>query len=459
MDTERYLVLARRWWWFLILAMVVAGGAYIVASRSIGTPPQSTYRASATIFVVYEPDAPRLSAASYPQLIEGRTVMERAIADLGLSDTVETLQARVRAQANANTQLMQVTAVGESAQDAELRADGVTGAFVGIHKERMLPGSVSIYEPARAVQNAAAGGPTLIETLLVALFALTLAGGALLFIDYLSNAVKSSKDAEDATGLAALVTIPTWSPRGGAGRRLAANSERTANAAERYRMLRTSIALKTTEEPASTLLVAAGLPGEGTSTTAANLAVALAQTGTNVALVDTNLRSPSMHKLFDLPNEQGLTQALEEGPATLDAFLQRTQFDSLAVVTSGPRVANPSELLASERFDRLLAALRERFETVVLDSPPALSLTDATVLAAKADASILVVRAEHTGRAQAEAAADSLRRATPRVLGVVFNREYPALRFGLPRLRLGGTKAAQPDGTEADLRPARRTAG
>ena len=459
MDTERYLVLARRWWWFLLLCMIVASGAYVGASHSISTPPQSTYRASATIFVVYEPDAPRLNIDSYVQLIQGRAVMERAIADLGLSDTVEDLQARVRAE--ASSQLIRVTAIGGSAKEAELLSDGVTGAFVSLHAERNLPDPVSIYEPARAVVRdpVRSGGPTLIQTLLVALFALTLAGGALLFFDYLSNAVKSPKDAEDATGLPTLVTIPTWSPRGGVGPPLAASSERTANAAERYRMLRTGIALKAAEEPISTLLVTAGLPGEGTSTTAANLAVALAQTGANVALVDTNLRSPSLHKLFDLPNERGLTQALEEGPATLDAFLQRTQFDSLAVVTSGPSVANPSELLASEQFDRLLAALKGPFEKVVLDSPPALSLTDATVLAAKADATILVVRAEHTGRAQAEAAADSLRSATPRVLGVILNREYPALRFGRPRLRLGGTKAAQPDGTEADLQPARRTAG
>ena len=128
-------------------------------------------------------------------------------------------------------------------------------------------------------------------------------------------------------------------------------------------------------------------------------------------------------------------------------------------MTAGAVPDHPSELLASDRFGRLLIELKERFETVVLDSPPVLSVTDATVLAAKADASVIVVRAESTRRLQVEATAETLRRTGSRLLGVVLNREVSSARFDLPRIRIGRGKLSRGEPAEADLRPAERAAG
>jgi capsular exopolysaccharide synthesis family protein len=169
------------------------------------------------------------------------------------------------------------------------------------------------------------------------------------------------------------------------------------------------------------LLVTSPNAGDGKSTTAANLAVTMASAGKRVVLVDGDLRKPSLHQIFNLENKVGLTSALLAGNGARSC-IQSSGFDSLSVLTSGPLPPNPSELLSSSRMRDLMEAMRREVDAVIMDSPPALVVTDATLLAALADGTVLVAEAGRTRSAALRQAVDGLSRATDRLLGVVLNK-------------------------------------
>jgi capsular exopolysaccharide synthesis family protein len=161
---------------------------------------------------------------------------------------------------------------------------------------------------------------------------------------------------------------------------------------------------------------------EGKSVTAANLAAVMAQSGQRVVLVDADLRRPTQHRIFELNNHQGLTTALVESEAALSDLLQTTRVENLSVVTSGPLPPNPSELLGSRRMEAVIEALQQRAEVVIFDSPPVMAVTDATVLAARVDGTLLVINSGKTRRALAQRSVETLAAVGARVLGVALNR-------------------------------------
>jgi len=190
--------------------------------------------------------------------------------------------------------------------------------------------------------------------------------------------------------------------------------------AEAYRTLRTNIQFSSLDTELRTLLVTSAGPSEGKSTTLANLAVVMAESGSRVLAVDCDLRRSSLHLLFGLDNTRGLTNViLEEGTGPLP--LQDTTVPNLQVLTSGPLPPNPSELLASRRMARVLELLREAAEMVLLDAPPVVAVTDAAILASRVDGVLLVIEAGTTRRDLARRARAQLEKVNARVLGVVLN--------------------------------------
>jgi len=163
-------------------------------------------------------------------------------------------------------------------------------------------------------------------------------------------------------------------------------------------------------------------PGEGKTTTAANLAAALAQAGNRVILVDADLRRPRLHTLFGVSNNLGLTTALLPDGDPLAAHLQTTTVPGLRLLTSGPQPPNPAELVGSERMTALLAEMNTLADWVVLDTPPVLAVADAALLAHASDATLLVVDAQSTRRRSAQRAVALLTAAGAHVVGAVLNR-------------------------------------
>ncbi|MFB0536208.1 MAG: polysaccharide biosynthesis tyrosine autokinase, partial [Anaerolineae bacterium] len=197
----------------------------------------------------------------------------------------------------------------------------------------------------------------LMNTLLAAALGCMLAVGGAFLIDYLDDTIKSPDDVVQALGLSPLGAISRIDGKGYEDRLIAAIQPRS-HVSEAYRILRTNIQFSAVDRPLETLLVSSPNPIEGKSITVANLGVVVAQAGLSAILVDSDLRRPVLHKIFDLPNKEGLTTVLLEGEPNLDGRLQATQVENLRVLTSGPLPPNPSELLGSQKMKSLIESLK-----------------------------------------------------------------------------------------------------
>ena len=185
---------------------------------------------------------------------------------------------------------------------------------------------------------------------------------------------------------------------------------------EAYRTLRTNLSFYSLDNPIRTLVVTSPAVGEGKSTTIANLAVTLAQSGRRTILVDCDLRRPSLHELFDLGSTPGLTNLVldevDQPP------LQETAVDNLWLLASGPQPPNPADMLGTRKVDQVIEALTEMADIVLFDAPPVIAVTDAAVLGAKVDGVLLVISAGKTRREHAERAKELLEKARVRIVGV-----------------------------------------
>ena len=201
---------------------------------------------------------------------------------------------------------------------------------------------------------------------------------------------------------------------------LVAHVDPKSPAAEAYRTLRTSIQFAGLDHKCRTVVVTSASPGEGKSTTVANFAVVTAQAGTRVCVVDSDLRRPTLHRIFGLGNSRGLTTALLEG-LPFSEIAQATAVPNLFVLTSGALPPNPAELVGSQRMREYLDAATSDFDLVLLDSPPIVSVSDALALAAIADGVILVVRAGKVPHEVVQRAVGHIDAVKGRVLGVLMN--------------------------------------
>lgn len=285
---------------------------------------------------------------------------------------------------------------------------------------------VQVYTLEPAVVPDAPDGPRAARTVLLGLVLGVIgAVGMALFVEYLDNTVRSAEDLELKTGVPVLGIIPPVRSRD-SSIDLAMIREPRQPAAESYRALRTSIILSSEEGPPKSVLVTSTAPEEGKTATAVNLAVGLAQSGYQVLLVDADMRKPRISTIFELPNEQGLSTALQGGalPAPVDVGVQ-----NLKVLTSGPAPENPSELLGSKRMDSLLHELLGAYDMVVVDSPPFLTVADGLVLARKTEAMLVIARSERSTYDGIKRGLKALRDINVRPLGLVLN-EYDEKRSG-----------------------------
>lgn len=261
----------------------------------------------------------------------------------------------------------------------------------------------------------------LFNALLAGVVGAMLALGAAFLIEYLDDTIKSPDDIRESTNLvtlAAVISLDGDSPQ----KRLVAQTAPRSPAAEAYRVLRTNLQFSSLDKPLRTLMVTSPGPGEGKSTTVANLALVIAQAGSRVLLVDADLRRPNIHKLFQLPNSTGLTTALLQiGDHVVD-FIQDTGQGHLHVLTTGPIPPNPAELVGSARMHELIELLQDRYDFVLIDSPPVLAVADAAILSNQVDGTLLVASAGETRFDMLARALERLESVGTRPLGIVLNK-------------------------------------
>jgi non-specific protein-tyrosine kinase len=186
-------------------------------------------------------------------------------------------------------------------------------------------------------------------------------------------------------------------------------------ASEAYRTLRTNLSFYSLDTPVRTLVVTSPAAGEGKSTTLANLAVTMAQSGRKTILVDCDLRRPNLHELLSLPMSPGLTDVLLAEGDRLP--LQRTEVDNLMLLSSGSKPPNPTDLLGSGRMDQIIAQLASEADFVLFDAPPVMVAADAAILGAKTDGVLLVIQAGKTRRDHSERARELLQKAKVHIVG------------------------------------------
>jgi non-specific protein-tyrosine kinase len=188
---------------------------------------------------------------------------------------------------------------------------------------------------------------------------------------------------------------------------------------EAYRTLRTNLDFSGLDHALKTLAITSAGVHEGKSTTLANLAVVSAQAGRNVILVDADLRRPALHRIFGLDNTVGLTTMMMDGGLLSAPPVCKTAIDGLSILPSGPLPPNPAEVIGSRRMADVIAALAERADQVLFDTPPIVAVTDAAVLATKVDGVVLVISAGHTRRDHARMAVQRLQQINARIVGTV----------------------------------------
>jgi non-specific protein-tyrosine kinase len=190
-------------------------------------------------------------------------------------------------------------------------------------------------------------------------------------------------------------------------------------AAEGYRALRVNLAYTSLDRTLRTFVVASPSVAETESNVGANLAVVMAQAGQRVCLVDADLRRPSLHQLFGVPQEPGVTTTLLSQDETMPVSLAETAVAGLRLLPSGALPPNPADILSSQKMAALLAHLKEQSDVLILQAPPVTVAVDASVLAAQTDGLLLVIRAGHTRRDRIEKAKELLERFRVRLLGAV----------------------------------------
>jgi capsular exopolysaccharide synthesis family protein len=264
--------------------------------------------------------------------------------------------------------------------------------------------------------------------MLASAIGLILAVGGAFLIEYLDDTIKTPDDVTRTTDLPTLAGIARIAGETYPEKLIAVRNP-LSPIVEGFRLLRANLQFSSVDKPVHTLMVTSPGPTEGKSVTLANLAVVMAQSGLSVVAVDADLRRPTLHEIFGLPNERGLSDAILQSNPPVSEHLQATEVENLWVLASGPLPPNPAELLGSERMGAIVEELKGQVDMVLLDSPPSLVVADGVILSTRVDGVLLVNDVGRTRRSEARQAANELRRVRANLLGVVLNR-VPRRRGG-----------------------------
>ena len=394
-------------------------------------------------------------ASTYSDLIKTRPVLNRVVQELDLSYDAESLSGQI--EINSPRSFIEISVTDKDPNQAAEIANSVGQSFIDDFRARQLATIAQFEASLRplgieertadiiAAQAAAISTLTIVEQALPpdspsnsgnslniflgALVGLLLAGLIVFLLEYLDNSIKSPEELRALTGLAnsdagmpSLGSVLRQSGGNGTGPIILTEEYRRTPFSESYKFLQTNLEFATLDVPGTkTILITSSVPGEGKTTTAANLSISMAREGKSVVLVDSDLRRPNLHKVFGIDNNTGLTNWVL-GHANTDQVLTPTEIEGLSVVTSGPIPPDAVRVLRSPSMKQLVSELQERAEIVVFDSPPLLSVTDPMLMVPLVDVVILVVDADRTGREMVKRGAEILQHGSPMVVGTVLNK-------------------------------------
>lgn len=420
--------------WRLLVACVLLG----LAAASLATVlTEKVYEAKAQLFVSTSESAndsgsglnqggqfAQQRVKSYAEIVNSPAVTDAVVGELALPTTSRRLGEMITASAPLDTVLIDVSVRDGSPRQAQSVVNAVAGQFTRVVAQLETPTSggtplvkVSVVRAAD-LPDVPVSPRTRINLALGLLVGLAVGVGASVLRENLDTTVKSPAELQDSLGVATLGVISY--DAGATARPLIVHDDPRSTRAEAFRQLRTNLQFVDVDAPPRSITITSALPQDGKSTTACNLAIALAQSGLRVALVEADLRRPRLAEYLGIEGAVGLTDVLV-GRVELDDVLQRWGPDDMLVLPSGPTPPNPSELLGSQHMQNLLATLESRVDLVLLDATPLLPVTDAAIVAAQTSGTIVIMRVGRTTRDQAGRAVELLRNVDARIYGVVLN--------------------------------------
>ncbi|CAN7326100.1 polysaccharide biosynthesis tyrosine autokinase [Knoellia sp. LjRoot47] len=458
-------VLRKRWVLIAVLGLLGAG-AGAVATQLVAP----RYEARAELFVgsVVDPDGSQGSALqsseftmqrirSYARLVDSPLVLNPVIEQLDLGESRGQLAARTSASSPPDTVLLVVSV--EDA-DAARSADITNAVATQLAKviqalesstSGAVPVKLTVVQPASTPEFPTQPRPRLNQALgLVA--GLTLGLVAAVLREALDTSVRSAEEVDEITGTATLARVPYSGKFGSTPAMVLMANEPLA---EPFRRARTNIHFASVDSPVLSLAVTSSVASEGKTTTSLNLALAFAQAGSSVVLIEGDLRRPMLTPLLRMGVGLGLTDVIA-GQATLPEVLQDLEAGKISFIGHGTIPPNPSELLASKAMSKVLADLRDTFDVVIVDTPPLLPVVDAAVVAGAVDGTVLVARYGAVTRQQLARSVASLEAGNARLLGTVHtfvpDRE-PGYTYRAPVTEL---KRSRRRGIRSWFRPWRR---
>jgi len=290
--------------------------------------------------------------------------------------------------------------------------------------------NISILEVARPADKPSSPQKARIMGIALVL-GLMLGGGLALLRDWVDQRLRSAEEISTVLGLPILGVVPSMSKRlsiVARGQRVYKDSNSLV--AEAYRTIRTSVFFGAPKDEAKTILVTSPAPADGKTTLVSNLAIAMAQAGQKTLILDADFRKPMQHNIFEVNHQDmGLSSVLA-GTTTLEEAIRPIEVKGLELLPCGPGVPNPSEILNSESFAKLLELLSNKYDRVIIDSPPVMPVTDAQILGAICDITLLVLRAEKATRKSSQQARDGLLSVGAHVLGALVNDVPKKGRYG-----------------------------
>ncbi|NRQ48472.1 polysaccharide biosynthesis tyrosine autokinase [Aeromicrobium stalagmiti] len=409
--------LLRRWPSILVITLIGIG----VAAGALSLAP-TQYASHADVLI--SPPANRSTTAvaerlveSYAHVLGGRATAADVVDALGLTRGTGAVDRDLSAEVVDGTSVLRVTATSDSGGRAAEISQAAAESFVTWLGEQDNPLVATIVEPAAASSTPSSPdrAPWLVLGGLVGL----LAGLVVAAVRVVSDqSVRTPAELEELAGAPVLGAVAY--DRTAVQTPLITSLGTHHPRFEAVRILRTNLQFLDIDHDHKVITITSSVPGEGKSTTATNLAIALAQAGSRVVLVEGDLRRPRVSEYLGIEKSVGLTTVLV-GRVNLDTALQAAGTPGLDVLTSGALPPNPSEILQTNAMKALVAELRQRFDVVLIDAPPLLPVTDASLLASISDGAILVVRHGETGREEVRSAAGRLQAVGARLLGTVLS--------------------------------------
>jgi succinoglycan biosynthesis transport protein ExoP len=443
MDLRQYAHILRAHWLSIGLVVVVS----TAAAATLAWTRTPEYAATTQLFVSNNSKSTgslsedyagillsQQRVASYTQLLTSSELLDPIAADLHVS--AKDLQGKIKATAPAGTSLIDITITDRSPVRAKAVADALDKQFPAFVASLETPTGQTTGPPVKVSVTGAADLPThpvsprkKLYLVLGVFLGLLLGGGAVVVSEALDRRIRDAHDAAAVAGTQALGTIAEYRP---AKRQpLVMVHAPTSARAEEIRRLRTNLQFLIEKSEGRAIVVTSAAEGEGKTFVACNLAIAFAQAGRKVALVDADLRRPRVDEMMSLGASSGLTDVLRgELQAPRALRLWRAGLD-LEVLAGGRPRENASELLGSRAFTATLAYLEEHADIVIIDTPALLPATDAAVVAKLTSGAVVVARAGSTRAHELESAIESLESVEARVLGLVVNRIPP--RTAAPR--------------------------